>query len=60
MNKIVKVLIHSLTKDSTYVVTSLRECKTALDQNVYEMAMRKKETVLLREVCAQPIFESDI
>lgn len=57
MKKISQVLIYSVLNNTHYVVTCLRDCRNALDQNAYEQAIRTKDTVYLKEVWAQPLFD---
>lgn len=50
------VRMHSVYYDSTYIATCLRDCKTFIDQQAYESAIRAKDTILLGEVCAEPVW----
>jgi hypothetical protein len=54
--KINKVLIHYVQREVTYVATCLRDCKDKIDEVAYELAIKRKEVVLLGEVCAEPVF----
>ncbi|MGA0384702.1 MAG: hypothetical protein ACO3L1_07010 [Flavobacteriaceae bacterium] len=51
-------MIHSVITERSYPATCLRDCKTFIDQQAYEKAIRKRDLVLLGEVCAEPYDEN--
>lgn len=56
MERIKAVNIHYVDREHTYKVTSLAECKNLQDQEVFLQCLRNQEVVLLKEVCAEPLW----
>lgn len=50
-----KVYIHDIERESSYIATCLRDCRTLHDVALFENVIRMKEVVTLGKLIGEPI-----